>query len=134
LKRFLSLILCVLLAISLVACGGAKMTDKQTLACDTADEVVAAWFDDLGSDYGSVKTERKMVGNTALYVLHIKLEVPELSDEIVSKFQEYVVDQAELYVSPANVYVVAYFSNQYGEEEYRSTSNGIPPEVVAKLD
>lgn len=133
-KRFLSLALCILLAMSLLACGAAKMTDKQTLACDMADEVVTEWFDELGAEYASVKTERKMVGDTALYILHIKLEVEELNDELVSKFQDYIVDEAEMYVSPADVYVVAYFSNQYGEEDYRSVSNGIPQDVVSKLD
>lgn len=132
--KTLSLVICILLAISLVACSNAKMTDKQTLACDTADVVISELFQELGEEYASVTTERKVIGETALYILHMKLEVAEIDQETIEIFQDVFVEEAELYVSPADVHVVAYYCNMYGEEEFRTIGNGIPEDVITKLD
>ena len=115
-KKFLALLLSAALLLCLAACGNAKMSDKQTLACDTADLVINDLFDELGEENGTVKTERKMIGNTAIYIIRMTLEVSEISQEVVEIFQDVIVEEAELYVSPADVYVVAYYCNQYGDQ------------------
>lgn len=139
-KKYLALLLSVVLLFCFAACGS-ELNSEQKQACDTADKSLKNFVDDFNDYFGEVvikaESERKMVSDTALYIVHLRftdMEAEDISSSLAQATYSDLNSEVSDIISAADVHLVVYIYGTGSESEYRLVADSIPSSVVSKLD